>query len=50
MQRARFFLGNDNEEYRWKYSKGSGYVVSGYPLSEPHGTSNLMLLMRPIRL
>lgn len=21
-------MGNDNEEYRWKYSKGSGYVVS----------------------
>ncbi|KAI0345212.1 hypothetical protein BDW22DRAFT_1390641 [Trametopsis cervina] len=25
---ARFFLGNDNEEYRWKYAKGSGYVLS----------------------
>ena len=25
--RARFFLGNDNEEYRWKYSRGHGYVV-----------------------
>ena len=29
---ARFFLGNDNEEYRWKFSKGSGYVVSTPPL------------------
>ncbi|EKM55947.1 uncharacterized protein PHACADRAFT_256916 [Phanerochaete carnosa HHB-10118-sp] len=25
---ARYFLGNDNEEYRWKYAKGSGYVLS----------------------
>ena len=28
MDSARYFLGNDNEEYRWKYAKGSGYVVS----------------------
>ncbi|GJF00580.1 hypothetical protein PsYK624_168730 [Phanerochaete sordida] len=25
---ARYFLGNDNEEYRWKYAKGSGYVLT----------------------
>lgn len=25
---ARYFLGTDNEEYRWKYAKGSGYVLT----------------------
>ncbi|KAI0693725.1 hypothetical protein BC835DRAFT_1507621 [Cytidiella melzeri] len=25
---ARYFLGNDNEEYRWKFAKGNGYVLT----------------------
>ena len=27
-RRTRYFLGNDDEEYKWKLDKGSGQVMS----------------------
>lgn len=47
VRRARFFLGNDNEEYRWKFAKGKGYVVS--PSFTGH-TIHSPLTSRPIFL